>query len=91
MTRNNLEVNILNMTMMRLVKMLDGEMRQYIFFFFFFFFYGLIFEDHFCFLIFFFFAWKHALEQLRDTAVFCSDHLCILILQIMKKSFKGKI
>ena len=36
MTRNNLEVNILNMTMMRLVKMLDGEMRQYIFFFFFF-------------------------------------------------------
>lgn len=37
MTRNNLKVNILNMTMMRLVKMLDGEMRQYIFFFFFFF------------------------------------------------------
>ena len=34
MTRNNLEVNILNMTMMRLVKIQDGEMRQYIFFFF---------------------------------------------------------
>ena len=41
-------------------------------------------------LLFFFFLLRGMhMQQLRDTAMVCCGHLCILIIQIMKKIIQG--